>query len=362
MLPKIRLWQLYSMQLYQIFKKMNIQQAKAEVSSALVEVAEQMETILNHKAKIPQIEMDLILSNTQRLYSFLLVLNKLNISGKADDAGQGETPQVKPEEITKIIHTEVSKLREELFRTLTAPNKGNNGGNVEKAEPAYEPVTEPVPFSPPPAPKPQTGPSPEKLAAIKQNPYIGKTIMPNGLVEEKTPTTTPVETKPVVEMPKVEQPKVETPVFEKPVVEQPVAQVVAEPVVETPPVEFVRATPPVDYTKTTVNTVVEQNITTPANKVAENAVVDNTLGNRLRAKAIVSIKGAIGINEKFQYLNDLFKGSVQDYNESLDALNTFNNLEDAEAHFNQLRTKYGWDMENTSATGLYELVVRRYMK
>jgi hypothetical protein len=43
-------------------------------------------------------------------------------------------------------------------------------------------------------------------------------------------------------------------------------------------------------------------------------------------------------------------------------LNTFNNLEDAEAHFNQLRTKYGWDMENTSATGLYELVVRRYMK
>jgi hypothetical protein len=329
---------------------MNIQQAKAEVSSALVEVADQLETILNHKAKIPQIEMDLILSNTQRLYNFLLVLNKLNATGKADGPGQTETPAVKQEEIAKIIHTEVSKLREELFRTVTNPNKGGN----ERMEPAFEPVVDPQPFSPPPSPKPQTGPSPEKLAAIKQNPYIGKTIMPNGVVEEKVAVATTVEAKPV----EVEQLPVEPEHIAEVVAPAPVA--VAAPVVEQPVIKFEEPAPQPqpDLTKTFVTAPVQQ----PAASVNDNVTTDNTLANKLRSKPITNIKSAIGINDKFQYLNDLFKGSVQDYNESLDALNNFSTLGEAEAHFNQLRVKFGWDMENPSASGLYELVVRRHLR
>jgi hypothetical protein len=329
---------------------MNIQQAKAEVSSALVEVADQLETILNHKAKIPQIEMDLILSNTQRLYNFLLVLNKLNATGKADGPGQTETPAVKQEEIAKIIHTEVSKLREELFRTVTNPNKGGN----ERMEPAFEPVVDPQPFSPPPSPKPQTGPSPEKLAAIKQNPYIGKTIMPNGVVEEKVAVATTVEAKPV----EVEQLPVEPEHIAEVVAPAPVA--VAAPVVEQPVIKFEEPAPQPqpDLTKTFVTPPVQQ----PVASVNDNVTTDNTLANKLRSKPITNIKSAIGINDKFQYLNDLFKGSVQDYNESLDALNNFSTLGEAEAHFNQLRVKFGWDMENPSASGLYELVVRRHLR
>lgn len=329
---------------------MNIQQAKAEVSSALVEVADQLETILNHKAKIPQIEMDLILSNTQRLYNFLLVLNKLNATGKADGPGQTETPAVKQEEIAKIIHTEVSKLREELFRTVTNPNKGGN----ERMEPAFEPVVDPQPFSPPPSPKPQTGPSPEKLAAIKQNPYIGKTIMPNGVVEEKVAVATTVDAKPV----EVEQLPVEPEHIAEVVAPAPVA--VAAPVVEQPVIKFEEPAPQPqpDLTKTFVAPPVQQ----LATSVNDNVTTDNTLANKLRSKPITNIKSAIGINDKFQYLNDLFKGSVQDYNESLDALNNFGSLPEAEAHFNQLRVKFGWDMENPSASGLYELVVRRHLR
>lgn len=328
---------------------MNIQQAKAEVSSALVEVADQLETILNHKAKIPQIEMDLILSNTQRLYNFLLVLNKLNATGKADGPGQTETPAVKQEEIAKIIHTEVSKLREELFRTVTTPNKGGN----ERMEPAFEPVVDPQPFSPPPAPKPQTGPSPEKLAQVKQNPFIGKTIMPNGVVEEKVAVATPVEVKPV----EVEQVPVEPEHIAEVVKPTPVA---AAPAVEQPVIKFEEPAPlpQPDLTKTFVTPPVQQ----PVASVNDNVTTDNSLANKLRSKPITNIKSAIGINDKFQYLNDLFKGSVQDYNESLDALNNFGSLAEAEAHFNQLRVKFGWDMENPSASGLYELVVRRHLR
>lgn len=329
---------------------MDIKQAKAEVSSALVEVAEQLETILNHKGKIPQIELDLILSNTQRLYTYLITLNKLNASGKVDANEKTDVPTIKPEEISKLVQSEVGKLRDEMFRTFSSPQRG--GGNTP--EPMVEPVVEPTTFTPPPTPKPQTGPSPEKLAAIKQNPFIGKTIMPDGEVAEKVATVnTEVEKPaPVVEI------KIEEPVLNK----------VTEPVVvqeEVKPLENVAPT-------VTNNTIVVppptvQPVAEPvaqpvvSEKVVE-TMVDNTLAGRLRAKPITSIKSAIGINEKFQYLNDLFKGNVQDYNESLDTLNNFTSLGDAEAHFNTLRNKFGWDMETPSASGLYELVVRRYIK
>jgi hypothetical protein len=221
-------------------------------------------------------------------------------------------------------------------------------------EPAFEPVVDPQPFSPPPSPKPQTGPSPEKLAAIKQNPYIGKTIMPNGVVEEKVAVATTVEAKPV----EVEQLPVEPEHIAEVVVPAPVA--VAAPVVEQPVIKFEEPAPQPqpDLTKTFVTPPVQQ----MATSVNDNVTTDNTLANKLRSKPITNIKSAIGINDKFQYLNDLFKGSVQDYNESLDALNNFGSLPEAEAHFNQLRVKFGWDMENPSASGLYELVVRRHLR
>lgn len=317
---------------------MDVKQAKAEVSSALVEIAEQLETILNHKGKIPQIELDLILTNTQRLYSFLVTLSKLNASGKGDFQGADEMPAVKPEEIARIVQSEVGKLRDEMFRTFSSPNKGNSPA------PVAEPISEPVPFFPPPAPKPQTGPSPEKLAAIKQNPFIGKTIMPNGEIADKV---LPVE--PVVEV-------------VAPVVEQKIAEPVVNKV-EAPAVVQEEVKPIVEMTAPAVSNITTQVVPPPVAQPTVNEVgVDNTMANSLRVRPIASIKAAIGINEKFQYLNDLFKGNVQDYNESLDSLNNFTSLADAEAHFNQLRQKFSWDLENSSAAGLYELVVRRYLK
>lgn len=329
---------------------MDIQQAKAEVSSALIEMAEQLETVLNRKGQIPQIEIDLLLTNTQRLYSYLVVLSKLNSGFKPDALDKPkvqEAPAVKQEEIARLVQSEVGKLRDEMFRTFTTPK------TTEVNNPVVEPIVAPTPFGPQPStkPLPQTGPSAEKLAKIKENPYIGKTVMPNGLVEEKHHDWA-VEEMPVIEKAPAPvenfikpepQPEIKPVVQPEPVIE---AKAVVEPVsvpldVTLPPITIQTAT------------VVEN---TPVNQP------DNTVANKLRGKGIANIKSAIGINDKFQYLNDLFKGNVQDYNESLDALNNFSTLEEAEAHFNVLRSKFGWDMENTSATGLYELVIRRYVK
>lgn len=332
---------------------MDIQQAKAEVSAALVEIAEQLEVVLNRKGQIPQIELDLLMSNTQKLYSYLVVLGNLNAGGKQEGVKAAtEAPVVKQEEIARIVQTEVGKLRDEMFRTFSSPAKTT----TNTPAPVVEPVTVPT-FNPAPTTKPQTGPSPEKLAKIKENPYIGKTVMPNGIVEEKHHDTLVADAPPVLEKKEFSTPVENFIIPEpknEPVMVEPKPEPKVEPVVQ--PVAEVKSTP-LDVTLPPVNV--------PTALFTEQPVAnqpDNTLVNKLRGKAITNIKSAIGINDKFQYLNDLFKGNVQDYNESLDALNNFSTLEQAESHFNALRSKFGWDMENTSAAGLYELVLRRYLK
>lgn len=332
---------------------MDIQQAKAEVSSALIEMAEQLETVLNRKGQIPQIEIDLLLTNTQRLYSYLVTLSRLNSGFKPEGLDKPkvqEQPAVKQEEIARMVQSEVVKLRDEMFRTFSNPSPAK----TTETSPVLEPVVAPTPFGPQPAtkPQPQTGPSAEKLAKIKENPYIGKTVMPNGIVEEKHhETVVEVMPEPVVE--KKEVAPVVSFTQPEPVVEQPV--VMPQPKVE--PVAELKTTTPLDVTLPPV--VPTTSLFTEQPAVSQ---PDNSVANKLRGKSITSIKSAIGINDKFQYLNDLFKGNVGDYNESLDTLNNFSNLEQAEAHFNALRSKFGWDMENPSATGLYDLVLRRYMK
>jgi len=342
---------------------MDIQQAKAEVSAALVEIAEQLEVVLNRKGAIPQIELDLLLTNTQKLYSYLVVLSRLNAGGKADGnekAKQEDLPVVKQEEIARMVQSEVVKLRDEMFRTFTA--KTVETTKTTEPMPVVETVLSPItPVNSMPSAKPQMGPSPEKLAKIKENPYIGKTVMPNGFVEAKQTEVlleeAPVEVKkevapvenfiqpePAPEVKPYVQPEPEVKAFVQP-----------EPVIQ--PVVEQKFTTPLDVTLPP--------LTTPTALFDEKPTVnveDNSVANKLRGKSITSIKAAIGINDKFQYLNDLFKGNVQDYNESLDSLNNFSTIEQAEAHFNALRSKFGWDMENNSAAGLYDLVIRRYLK
>jgi hypothetical protein len=78
-------------------------------------------------------------------------------------------------------------------------------------------------------------------------------------------------------------------------------------------------------------------------------------------QSVSNIKAAIGINEKFTYLKELFKNNVAEYNEALDKLNDFENDADAEDFFQELKEKYNWDSESKSFQGLADLLFRRYL-
>ncbi|MFO8054091.1 MAG: hypothetical protein R6U19_02890, partial [Bacteroidales bacterium] len=86
-----------------------------------------------------------------------------------------------------------------------------------------------------------------------------------------------------------------------------------------------------------------------------------TLGERLKKNPVQDIKAAIGINEKFLFINELFNGNMHDYNDAIKRLNNAENLEDAAGIFEELKEKYGWDAEGHTALQLLTFVERKFM-
>jgi chemotaxis protein histidine kinase CheA len=87
-----------------------------------------------------------------------------------------------------------------------------------------------------------------------------------------------------------------------------------------------------------------------------------TLGDRLKKKPVKDIKVAIGINEKFLFINELFNGNMHDYNDAIKRLNRAENLENAAQIFDELANKYNWDKDAQSTLQLLDFVERRFMQ
>ncbi len=81
-----------------------------------------------------------------------------------------------------------------------------------------------------------------------------------------------------------------------------------------------------------------------------------------RHKPITDLKSAIGINEKFLFINHLFGGNAQLYHSSIEMLNTCASHTDALRFLEQnVLTIYEWDRKESPATLFLELIERRYL-
>lgn len=84
------------------------------------------------------------------------------------------------------------------------------------------------------------------------------------------------------------------------------------------------------------------------------------VANKIQKPAIQDISKAIGLNDKFQFANELFEGSMQEYSIAIQQLNGAESLESAMDYFSNLQQLYEWDMEKESVKRLLDLVDRRY--
>lgn len=84
------------------------------------------------------------------------------------------------------------------------------------------------------------------------------------------------------------------------------------------------------------------------------------LSDKLQQQPVGDLKRSIGINEKFAFMNELFGGNQQQYNQSIEALNGFSNYGEAVSHLKNLATEMKWNTASITYHELDELVKRRF--
>jgi hypothetical protein len=81
----------------------------------------------------------------------------------------------------------------------------------------------------------------------------------------------------------------------------------------------------------------------------------------LKDTPIRDLRKAIGINDRFVFINDLFRGDEVMYERSIKTINSFNIFPEAEYWMTrELQIKLGWDKEKEIVQHFYQLVKRRF--
>jgi len=81
----------------------------------------------------------------------------------------------------------------------------------------------------------------------------------------------------------------------------------------------------------------------------------------LKHEPIKDLRKAIGINDRFVFINDLFRGDEAMYERSIKTINSFYIFAEAEYWINrELIVKLGWDRDSEIVKHFYQLVKRRF--
>jgi len=74
-----------------------------------------------------------------------------------------------------------------------------------------------------------------------------------------------------------------------------------------------------------------------------------------------SLKNAIGINEKFFFINELFEGNLNEYNAAIESLDKLQNLEECLNMLEQLSSEYKWQEQLEAVDQLKQFLERKFM-
>lgn len=85
-----------------------------------------------------------------------------------------------------------------------------------------------------------------------------------------------------------------------------------------------------------------------------------TLADKLHHNPIKDLKSAIGINEKFLFVNQLFEGNLQNYSAAIEKINSVNDYGMAKQVAADLAGQLNWDDNNEHVKNFMELVERRF--
>lgn len=85
------------------------------------------------------------------------------------------------------------------------------------------------------------------------------------------------------------------------------------------------------------------------------------LGDTLTEAPIRDLRKAIGVNDRYLFINELFRGDEVAYERSIKTINSFSIFAEAEYWIQrELKVKNGWDAGNEMVAQFYQLVKRRF--
>ncbi len=349
------------------------------ISRQLDLIIEQFNNLDKQKGKIPQIDLDIMKRNVSILYEQLFELERENTTSLFDkkDAVKAETAKAVAEKeaieeapIAKIIEEPII-LKEELEEEMTFPVDLTPDPVIEEPEPpkTIETIKEPVM---------------EELF-FEEKTIINKVQEPI-IIEEpiSEPEPTPVFEEETIEV--TENTTItfeETPIFteENKVIEEPPAIVVEEaPIVNAEPelpeepfdnIPPIHVEKPIEHTEEKHTDLFGGSHATIADKYKKETktVIDRlhietankTIGTKHQHHAIKDLKSAIGINEKFLFINELFRGDMKAFNDVIIKLNEYTDINDADNLLNELKEKYNWAEDLVAFLTLKDFVIRKFL-
>ena len=85
------------------------------------------------------------------------------------------------------------------------------------------------------------------------------------------------------------------------------------------------------------------------------------LGDTLTEVPVRDLRKAIGVNDRYLFINELFRGDEVAYERSIKTINSFSIFAEAEYWIQrELKVKNGWDAGNEMVNQFYQLVKRRF--
>ena len=122
-----------------------------------------------------------------------------------------------------------------------------------------------------------------------------------------------------------------------------------KPLLKTTPLEVVKE----------LNDTINDNHNSSLNDRLKQSKID--LGDTLTEVPIRDLRKAIGVNDRFLFINELFRGDEAVYERSIKTINSFSIFAEAEYWIQrELKVKNGWNDGDEMVKQFYQLVKRRF--
>ncbi len=87
---------------------------------------------------------------------------------------------------------------------------------------------------------------------------------------------------------------------------------------------------------------------------------EQSIADKIQKSHISNIREAIGINEKFLFINELFSGDLGRYNKILDEINVLPTKKGVDTYLFELKIEFQWADDNEAYIKLKELLDRKF--